>query len=49
MTIVCRELNRTVHYQKSNDSFHLLIDITVLEYLNEEGYKPKKHQFEYCC
>ncbi|MGH1402468.1 MAG: hypothetical protein ACRAUR_14795, partial [Acinetobacter tandoii] len=40
---------RTVRYQKSNNSFHLLIDTTVLEYLNEEGYKPKKHQSEYCC
>ena len=47
---LCRRQKHTdisIHYQKSSDGLHLLIDSTGLKFLGEGEWKRKKHQPEY--
>ena len=42
-----KHVNIAIHYQKSNDGLHLLVDSTGLKFLGEGEWKRKKHQPEY--
>ena len=42
-----KHVDIAIHYQKSNDGLHLLVDSTGLKFLGEGEWKRKKHQPEY--
>lgn len=42
-----KHVDIAIHYQKSNDGLHLLVDSTGLKFLGESEWKRKKHQPEY--
>ena len=42
-----KHIDIAIHYQKSSDGLHLLVDSTGLKFLGEGEWKCKKHQPEY--
>ncbi len=42
-----KHIDILIHYQKSSDGLHLLVDSTGLKFLGEGEWKSKKHQPEY--
>ena len=51
-SILCRRqktIDISIHYQKSSNGLHLLVDSTGLKFLGEDEWERKKHQPEYRC